>query len=192
MMLSFSLDPAVISWTYVMEFVLVVPLAALALRKPHQSCQEALLLNPVPIRTLVLWLGLLFIYLLLATLCIWLLPLSSTPFIQALSGSQHLGFSLTAVMLAPLMEEIVFRVCGVQLCRKAGLGLIFTLLLTSSLFTLIHFNQYTAPVLLLIFIFGLMLGLARIYTDSLLTPVLMHTINNLYAVLLIIWAGVGV
>jgi membrane protease YdiL (CAAX protease family) len=90
------------------------------------------------------------------------------------------------------MEEIMFRVCGFRLWRQTRLGLYGTLFMTSLLFMLIHLGQYSAILLMLMFAFGILLGLAREKSGSLLVPLVLHSLNNLFTTVLILEAGSAV
>ena len=190
-MLPFSLDPDVISWSYFLQFVVFVPLAILALKSPGQRWYEAIDLRWVPAKTIALWTG---IWLICWTIAVFLyshLSLPDDPFLQAINGTRHPGLTFASLLLAPLLEEIIFRTCGFRLWRRTRLGLYGTLFLTSLLFMLIHLGQYNSTLLVLMFLFGMLLGLARENTGSLLVPLILHSLNNLLSVILIIWLGLA-
>jgi membrane protease YdiL (CAAX protease family) len=188
-MLPFSLDPDIISWSYLLQFVVFVPFAILALRSPGQRWYAALDLRWVPAKIIAQWTAIWLVCWTLAVFLYWQLPLPADPFLQAISGTRHPGLALASLLLAPLLEEIIFRACGFRLWRHTRLGLYGTLFLTSLLFMLIHFGQYNLTLLVLMFLFGVLLGLAREKTGSLLVPLIMHSLNNLLSVILIIWLG---
>lgn len=189
-MLAPSLEPDVVSWTYLLQFLVCVPLAVLALRSPGQSWHEAIDLKQVPAKQLMRWTGIWLLFWAFAVLFYRLLAAEADPFLQAINGTRHLGLTLASLLLAPVMEELVFRAGGFRLWRRSRLGLYGTLFLTSLLFMLIHIQQYSRLLLMLTFCFGILLGLAKERTGSLLTPLMLHGLNNLVAVVLIIWLGV--
>jgi membrane protease YdiL (CAAX protease family) len=188
-MLPFSFDLAIISWSYLLQFVLCVPLAILALGSPGQRWYEAIDLKLVPIKLVVRWIVIWLAFWIFAVALYWRLS-PADPFLQAINGTRHWGLALTSLLLAPLLEEIIFRACGFRLWRHTRLGMYGTLFLTSLLFMLIHIQQYDWVLLMLMFFFGILLGLAREKTGSLLVPLVLHTLNNFFAVILIIWLGV--
>lgn len=190
-MIPFSLDPDILSWSYLVQFVVFVPLAILALKLPGQKWFEAIDLKWVPTKKIAQWTGIWLACWTTALLLYWQLPVPADPFLQAVNGTRHQGVALASILLAPMFEEIIFRGCGFRLWRHTGLGLHGTLLLTSVLFMLMHIHQYSWFVLMLIFFFGVLLGLAREKTGSLLIPLLLHTLNNVFAVVLIIWLGIA-
>jgi membrane protease YdiL (CAAX protease family) len=189
-MFSFSSDPDVISWSYLLQFVVLAPLAVQALRSSNVRWDEAISLKIVPAKTLTLWTLIWLLFWSVCALVYRLLPHAPDPFLLAINGTRHVGLTLTSVLVAPLFEEIIFRACGFRLWRHTRLGLSGTLLLTSLLFALIHIQQYSWQLLMFTFGFGMILGLSREKTGSLLVPLILHTLNNLFAVILIIWLGV--
>jgi uncharacterized protein len=189
-MLFFSFDPDVISWSYLLQFVVLVPLAVQSLKSSGQRWHEAIGLKSVPAKTITAWSLIWLAFWSVAALLYWLLPHKPDPFLLAINGTRHIGLTITSLLVAPLFEEIIFRACGFRLWRHTHLGLYGTLLLTSVLFTLIHIQQYSWPLLLFTFCFGMLLGFAREKTGSLLVPLVLHILNNLFAVVLILWAGV--
>jgi hypothetical protein len=83
---------------------------------------------------------------------------------------------LTVAVVAPIFEEMVFR--GFLYAGfERSLGAMPALLLTSAVFASMHF-QYNYYEVLHIFILGLVLGWARLRTQSLWTPIAMHAVNN--------------
>ncbi len=189
-MFFFSSDPDVISWSYLLQFVVLIPLIVQALRSSNQRWHEAIDLKWVPARTITLWTLIWLVFWSVAALLYWLLPHAPDPFLLAMNGTRHMGLTITSLLVAPLFEEIIFRACGFRLWRYTRLGLYGTLLLTSLLFTLIHIQQYSWQLLMFTFCLGMILGLSREKTGSLLVPLILHTLNNLFAVVLVVWLGV--
>lgn len=93
------------------------------------------------------------------------------------STSQLWLLSLALLITAPLFEELFFRgflLSGLSNTRLAPIGAV---IITSLAWSAIHL-QYDLYGVFTIFITGLLLGLARIKTDSVFTPILMHTLMN--------------
>jgi HAD superfamily hydrolase (TIGR01509 family) len=87
-------------------------------------------------------------------------------------------FWLAVVVLAPLNEEVFFRgflFAGLSRSRLGGVG---ATLLTSGLWAVIH-GQYDWYGRATIFAFGLLLGGARLKTNSIVPTILMHALMNL-------------
>ena len=87
---------------------------------------------------------------------------------------------IALVIAAPLFEEFLFRgflFAGWLNTRLRATG---TILLTSALWTLIHL-QYDVVQLLVVFVYGIVLGLARYRTGSLIAPLVIHGAINLIA-----------
>lgn len=86
-----------------------------------------------------------------------------------------LAFSFIIVILAPIMEEFVFR--GVLLHRlMKSFGLWKGIILTSLIFSIFHINILGS------FLFAVLASLLYIKTGTLLAPILLHIFNNGLAV----------
>ena len=80
---------------------------------------------------------------------------------------------LSAMVLAPIVEELLFRgflYHGIR--RKAGVKA--ALIVTSAVFALIHPPQVMAP----IFVVGLSLGYLYERTGTLIAPIAFHAVFN--------------
>ena len=83
--------------------------------------------------------------------------------------------------LGPIAEELVFRGFLMRIVGRTRVGIFGAILVTAALWSLIHF-QYTPIVLIIIFIDGITLGLARHFTRSLYVPIVMHVLGNLFSI----------
>ena len=83
-------------------------------------------------------------------------------------------------LLGPAAEELLFR--GVIFSwLKEWIPLTLTILLTAVSWALLHWS-YPWPVIGVIVIDGLLLGAARARTRSVVPPIIMHALYNLYAI----------
>ena len=89
------------------------------------------------------------------------------------------GMILFICILPGITEEIVFRGL-VQHWLHVALTPVKAILLTSALFSLVHFSFLSAPYLLLV---GMYLGWLRWKSDSLYPPIIAHTLHNLAVIL---------
>ncbi|MEW5851678.1 MAG: type II CAAX endopeptidase family protein [Myxococcota bacterium] len=80
---------------------------------------------------------------------------------------------VAVVVLAPLSEETLFRGFLFEPLRASVAGPVATVLLTASIWTFIHV-QYDFPTLCSLFLLGVLLGTARVRTNSLVVPLVMH------------------
>lgn len=92
---------------------------------------------------------------------------------------------ITAVIMAPIFEEIIFRGIIQKGLINKGVEPWKAILLSSILFGIIHANpwQFVGATLL-----GFVLGLVYYKTKSLLLPMLLHGFNNLCSSVLIFYA----
>lgn len=82
--------------------------------------------------------------------------------------------SLAAVVIAPFVEEVIFR--GILLPMAAKyIGTIKAVILVSVFFALIHGNL---AAFMPLFVFAIYLSLAYIYSRSIVAPVVMHSLFN--------------
>jgi membrane protease YdiL (CAAX protease family) len=96
--------------------------------------------------------------------------------------------ALSAVVLAPLMEEIIFRGYLYPVLRRY-LGVTLGVLLNAALFAAIHLH---GPSLGGLFMLAVCVTLAYEWTGSILVPVLMHALfNSLTVVNLLFLSGRG-
>lgn len=83
---------------------------------------------------------------------------------------------LIVVLVAPLCEEILYRGLLWGGLTRLGANRWVAFAVTTVIFALAHFEW---PRALLLLVVALPLGLARVYTDGLLAPIVCHQINNL-------------
>jgi len=92
---------------------------------------------------------------------------------------------LGIAVMAPLFEEIFFRGFLYTGWSRTVMGGIGAAILTSGIWALIHI-QYSPFIIGWIFVFGLVLCLARAVTGSIWVPIIMHIFNNGWATY---WTG---
>ena len=91
-------------------------------------------------------------------------------------------FWLALVIAAPVFEEFLFRGFLFRGWMDSWLRATGTILLTSAIWCLIHI-QYGFVDLLIVFAYGIVLGLSRYRTGSLVTPLVIHGVINFLATL---------
>ena len=84
---------------------------------------------------------------------------------------------LVICIVAPILEEFIFRGVLFRLFLDWKIHGLITVILTSLAFTFIH-SQYGTVELLYVFLLGCMMGVARWKTDSLKLCIFMHFVNN--------------
>jgi membrane protease YdiL (CAAX protease family) len=134
-----------------------------------------------PAGSVALWTGGYLAWMLLTNALIdWRGPFDFQPWQSApLIGS---FFRVLAVCFAgPAMEEVVFRGLLFALFLRTPLGGWGTVAVTAAAWSVLHWN-YSISVVFVIFVSGLVLGGARLRTGSLLLPIFMHILWNLFAI----------
>ena len=84
---------------------------------------------------------------------------------------------ISIVITAPVFEEIFVRGFLLEGFRQSRIGNTGAIVLTSFVWSILHF-QYGAFDLAIIFIGGILLGIARIKTGSIWSCVFIHALNN--------------
>ena len=90
--------------------------------------------------------------------------------------------TLGAVIIAGISEEILFR-GFLQKSFENSISKTRAVILSSSVFSLMHFS----PQILQIFLLGVLLGYIALRTDSLYPSIVLHMINNAIAISAINW-----
>ena len=91
---------------------------------------------------------------------------------------------LGVVVVAPVTEELFFRGFLHRGWAPSGLGVSGTIVVTAALWALLH-QQYNLFGIFIIFVMGLLLGWLRQRSGSVLLPMLLHTVNNFLAIVLV-------
>ncbi|MBN2068610.1 MAG: CPBP family intramembrane metalloprotease [Opitutales bacterium] len=101
-----------------------------------------------------------------------------------MSGSipEVVSMSALAVVVAPAVEEIVFR-AGIYRFLKGKSDRSTAMIISAAIFALIHFNALGFPVLLAL---GVVLCLAYERTGDIRVPMVIHAVFNLNSVVLIL------
>ena len=91
---------------------------------------------------------------------------------------------LSAVVVAPVTEELFFRGFLHRGWAPSWLGVSGTIVVTAALWAVLH-QQYNILGILFIFVAGLIFGWMRQRSGSTLLPMILHTVNNLLATSLV-------
>ena len=87
-------------------------------------------------------------------------------------------------VVGPLFEEVLFRGFLFKAVQKSVLGSHGAVLFTAIVFSIIHVQYGLWIILCMLFPMAILLGYARLKSNSLLLPILLHSINNLLTCLL--------
>ena len=91
---------------------------------------------------------------------------------------------LAVVLAAPIFEELLCRgfvISGLERLSLPDAGAI-AVALSSFLWAMLHV-QYHAHEMFQVFLLGIVLGFARLKTKSLVTPIVIHVVNNVAALI---------
>jgi len=84
------------------------------------------------------------------------------------------------IVVAPLTEELFFRGFLFKGIEHSRIGVAGAVVITSLFWSVMHI-QYDIYGIANLFISGLLLGLARVKSNSIYTPVAMHILQNIIA-----------
>lgn len=108
-------------------------------------------------------------------------PLNDQPMVDIYNTSIFPALLwLYVVVFAPVFEETLFRGFLFEGLRRSRIGIVGTIILTATVWSLLHLGFGTYDVLV-IFIGGIVLGIARYRTGSLWSTIIMHAFVNVVA-----------
>lgn len=151
--------------------------------KKGASIKNYLALNIVSVRILLVWLGL---TILLCPILDGLTTLLDRPvvpkyWVSAYTSAGFLPLFLVGIVfIAPVVEETFFRGFIFRGIEQSKLGPIGAILITTTIWTLIHL-QYDWFEMLLVFVLGIFLGVARARSNSIYVTIAIHSLINLIA-----------
>ena len=143
-------------------------------------------LTPVSLLTLLKWMVLLVVIVIGIDSLTYALgkPIIPEFMVKAYGSSSNLVlFAFAIVIAAPIFEELFFRGFLITGLQSSYVGPYGAITLTSMIWASIHL-QYDFYYICIIFVFGLVLGLARLQTNSLYVPIMMHALNNFLSFIL--------
>jgi membrane protease YdiL (CAAX protease family) len=117
----------------------------------------------------------------------WQRPHSMLKALHETSTGWTLAITFSAVVLAALLEEIVFRGLLQSMMRRV-VSPWATVLISSGIFAVVHSELQNVPAL---FALGVVLGYSYERTGRLWAPILTHAIFNGVAIGMALWQGTG-
>lgn len=175
-------------WTIVVSEALILPPLLFIILRRRLPLSTTLRLQRVPFRALrdalLIGLGITVLIDELYSLVELVFPLPESVaqgmgFFTFTNSSEALLVILGAVVIAPLVEELVFRGFFQQQLEQVYRNATSAVLLSSLLFTIFHFNPWWS---IQIYILGLVLGYLAWRTGSIWPPIVIHAIVNGLAV----------
>jgi len=173
-----------LSYSILISFITVIPLTLLLmLTKGRKNLFNYAALRAVAWQKVLLWIGISLILMLTLDAIAFL---AKKPLVPEVMLSQYKSahflwlLGLGMIVLAPLYEELLIRGFLFKGFLKSSLGPIGAVMLSGLFWSIVHF-QYDVAMIFGIFVFSILLGLARLNTKSLLTPIAMHIFWNIGA-----------
>ncbi len=174
----------VIGGTLVSAVIGTLLILMIAGRRRGASWTEYLAMHRPTTKELLVWLGIAVAVVILLGVIGVLLDRPPVPefWVKVYGMTSILPLLALAIVAAPVFEESLFRGFLFTGWSQSELGATGTIVLTAALFTILH-GQYDAYDLSQVFVLGLLLGIARYRTGSLVVPVAMHVLTNALAFL---------
>jgi uncharacterized protein len=176
-----GLSLAVATWS---SMLVCVAFVALLVRLRNQlSIRDYLALNRVSIGRFLAWTAALVLFAGVSDLVTWLLGREVVPrvMIEIYRTAVFAPLLCAALIIAaPVFEEVFFRGFMFRGIQQSRLGDIGAILITSFTWAIIHL-QYDAYQVTVVFLGGLLLGLARARSNSVYLTICLHAVMNVIA-----------
>lgn len=163
----------------------------LTTRKRDLGRARMLALEPIGLGRLVFWVVVILLAIFLFTeLPQWMIGISDREALGWLKSLRPVWLAvLLLVVIAPVSEEIVFRGFFYGGLAPSRIGPVGAILFTSLVWAAMHV-QYAWPVMVQIFVYGVIFGVVRWRSGSLWPPLVAHGLINLFASIVAYWSGV--
>lgn len=143
------------------------------------SIRDYLNLRNVSLQVWVIWIGIMIGTIVLLEIAASNVESLQSPFMEQIvkGNSNPVMLFLSVAVLVPIFEEFLFRGLlfkGLERSRLGGHGAVWVIAI---FFAVIHM-QYSLEIMLVIVPMAALLGYARMYSGSLLVPIVLHGINN--------------
>ncbi len=165
---------------------LLLPIAAaifilIGARIRSRSWRDDLgIVRPV-LKPAAFWFALYIVWMLTTDLVMhWRGPWNFTPWLQV-PIAMVIVRVLAVAVFGPVAEELIFRGFLYSRLARTRLGAIGAIVSCAAIWAAMHYT-YSAGMIAVIFVAGWLLGAARLQSKSVIVPILMHIVWNLYAV----------
>ena len=178
-------DAFLLSISAIGSTLLAVPLVFLIAKfKKGSNLKEYFSLKSFCRKTLLFWILATFLMLIAEDVITTLFTIQEIPsFMMNISypnDASKILLVLGVAFFAPVLEEVIFRGFLLKGLSNSFLGVWGAIIISSFIWASIHF-QYELVYLVMIFVTGLVFGYAKVKTNSLFIPIVMHMLFNLVA-----------
>ena len=172
-----------LSWCTIVSTICCTGFFLLLLRVLGRSFRRYLALDIPPCKTILRWLLILIVFMIAEESLNHALGVDTVH--EFMVTSYETAGSLVLLLIgiaifAPFEEELIIRGFMFRGIAASRAGVIVAIVLPSALWTVIHV-QYDLFILCQIFLFGILLGIARHRTKSTTVPIILHAFNNFVA-----------
>ena len=177
-------DATAVSLISIITSIIATAFIFLVIHLRGLPIKQYLALHSYSKRDLINWQLVMIGFIATTTLAAYLISHEASEFMQKLweSCDNIVLLLLAVVIAAPIFEECLFRGFLFTGLQQSHLGTGAAIVFSSAAWAVIH-TQYGAFDLISIFLFGIILAMARIASKSLLLPITLHGTFNFFAVL---------
>lgn len=153
------------------------------------TVREYLALKPVPVRTMLGWLGISLVFVVASDGLTYLLGRPIVP--EYMRTAYRTAYCLpllwaTLLIASPVLEEAFFRGFMIPGILQSRLGAVGATVITAAGWAIVHI-QYDFYAIAHIFLGGVLFGVARLRTRSLYPTLVMHSLWNLCATIEVVF-----
>ena len=152
-----------------------------------ETIADYLALKPISRKTVIVMLAITVGFIILSSAFTFILPKTlDSDYMTSVYNNTSLPllFWIAMVIFAPIFEEIFIRGFLFIGFRQSRIGPVGAIILTTLIWAPLHI-QYGLFQIAVIFVLGIVLGIVRHKTGSLLSPLIIHTFNNLLAMIMV-------
>lgn len=173
----------ILCWCTIASTICCTVFLMLVLRVLGRSFRRYLALDIPPRRTVLRWLLILIVFMIAEESLNRALGIDTVheSMVAAYETAGSFALLLLGIaVLAPFEEELIIRGFMYRGIAASRVGVTIAIILPSVLWSVIHV-QYDSFILWQVFLFGILLGIARYRTGSTTVPIILHAFNNFVA-----------
>ena len=165
---------------FIADTFTVAALLAIVKARAGATYADSIALVPSPAGWMRTWIPILLVFVMASDTITWLLGKPLVPEVMQLvwASAERISLLLALILVAPVMEELVFRGFLISGLRPTRLGASGAVLVSSFAWASLHL-EYDLYGMATIFALGILLGTARVKTGSVVVSIALHMISNI-------------
>ena len=165
---------------FIADTLCVLALGAIVKARAGATYSDSLALGPMPAGWASTWIPILVAFVMASDMLTWFLGKPLVPEVMQLvwASAEKVSLLVALILVAPVMEEVVFRGFLISGLRPTRLGASGAVLVSSFAWASLHL-EYDLYGMATIFALGILLGTARVKTGSVVVSIALHMISNI-------------